>query len=780
MKCNTMVYSLIGLFLTTTIVHAKEQIDFNRDIRPIISDTCVSCHGPDANTRKANLRFDLEDGFRAKTTSGSPIITPGKSEASELYRRITSTDADERMPPADSSIEPLNTLEIFLIKNWIDEGAHWQPHWAFVPPIRPEVPPINNSSWPLNEIDHFIAHRLTSTPLSPSNLAPKETLIRRVSLDLIGLPPTLKEVEAFLSDTSGNAYEKLVDRLLDSPHYGERMAFPWLDAARYADTHGYQSDSKRTMWLWRDWVINAFNSNMPFDQFTIEQLAGDLLPNATDQQKIATGFNRNHRINGEDGIIPEEYAVEYVADRVITTATTWMGLTLECARCHDHKYDPISQKEFYRMFAFFNNVPESGLGADLGNDNPVLEFPTEEQRTQQELLRKRILTLEGDAKKDVEKDLNTLNAAILSTMIMQEMDTPRDTFLLKRGDYTQPDTTEPLSSGVPESLGKLDSALPKNRLGFAQWLINPQQPLTARVRVNQLWQQLFGKGLVVTSEDFGTQGSPPTHPALLDWLAVEFQESGWDTKALLKKIVMSATYRQQSINTPKHRQHDPNNYFLARAPRLRLSAEIIRDQALSHAGLLNATVGGPSVKPYQPPKVWSALTFQRKSEFTTNYYEQDTGDKVYRRGLYTYWKRTIAPPRMQIFDAANREACSIRTQSTNTPLQAMVLLNDPTFVEAARNLAQNMILEGGPTAIERIHYGYRRVLAYSPDLERQHILLSGLNDYQAHYYSHPEDAKALIHIGDSTPSLTIPDTELAAYTLLASVILNLDETITRE
>jgi len=1170
-------YSFITAF---GAAQANDTIQFIRDVRPILSEKCFTCHGPDSAKRQEDLRFDTKEGLFGKTESGFPLIVPRDAEESEIYYRITEDDLDERMPPEDSQLK-LTDAEIDIIKRWIEQGAPWKGHWAFTPPETPARPTVSDPAWSRNEIDYFILRALDVAGLEPSGEARKETLIRRVSLDLTGLPPTPEEVDAFLADDSPDAYEKVVDRLLASPHYGERMAFPWLDTARYSDTSGYQRDTKRTMWPWRDWVIDAFNDNMPFDQFTIEQLAGDLLPNATVSQIIATGFNRNHRINGEGGIIPEEYAVEYVVDRVSTTSTAWMGLTMTCARCHDHKYDPVSQKEFYEMFAFFNRVPEEGKGRELGNDKPFIQLPTEAdlehkaamadkidalktylyrpdegldalqrdselamgeifatldwevlepiaisaangttfevlddqsilasgktpdeeqytvsfkaaktirslkldllmderlaesgpgrgdignviltdfivQRTtadtdEPETLkvvdaiadvarmdseyaiqnaidddpetgwsigthlerkdRKAIFILDEasaiedgdrvtvtlkhesehkkhnagrfrisgsssseisdwvrpelstwqylgpfaktehsddtldditepekgydpnrdygdealrweerpewtdsifvlDGKADtinyiyrtidvaipafvnltfgsydavklwvdgkpilskgnarltllapdnlpvymskgrheiliklvndtelsrinfqvrndggedllalidrlgippeerddevktelqrlfriqdptwqekslefsaLETELSEYDRRITTTMVMEDMDTPRDTYLLRRGVYDQPDTSEKLYPGVPALLGEMDDSLPKNRLGLAQWLVNPDHPLTARVRVNQYWQMYFGQGIVKTSEDFGTQSAAPSHPELLDYLALDFIESGWDVKAMQKKIVTSATYRQNSFLTDAHRQKDPENILLGHSPRFRLSAETIRDQALSVSGLLKPQIGGPSVYPYQPKEMWSSLTFQLMDEFGTNYYTADTGDKLYRRGLYTYWKRTIAPPRMQIFDASDRERCSMRQDATNTPLQAMVLLNDPTFVEASRHLAERMIREGGRKRADRIRYGYKLALAYEPDPDRYKILEHGLKSYKKHFKNRKEEAKAFLSVGDSEYDDNLKGPELAAYTMLASVILNMDEMITRE
>lgn len=1162
--------------------HADTAIQYNRDVLPILANNCFPCHGPDGNTRKRDIRFDLEEGLMGQTKGGLDIVVPGKPDESELYRRVAHPDVSDRMPPAQSKLE-LSAGQIQTLKTWIEQGAAWQGHWAFVPPEKPAVPEVSDASWCNNEIDNFILSRLDEAGLAPSAEADKETLIRRVSLDLTGLPPTPAEVDAFLEDTSDTAYEQLVDRLLASPHYGERMAFIWLDAARYADTNGYQRDTLRIMWPWRDWVINAYNTNMPFDEFAIEQLAGDLLPDATLDQKIATGFNRNHRINGEGGIIPEEYAVEYVADRVSTTSTVFMGLSMGCARCHDHKFDPLTQKEFYELYAFFDQVPEQGKGGERGNDEPFIAVPTPEetarkaelaaqlsdlesklaapddrldalqtawentlnakfaeldwqtvspsnvssengttltrldddtiiasgenpdtevytltfdapralgaikldvflddsmpeggpgraengnsmltgfelfhgaagaegegeqvpvidaltdysqsngdyavrnaidadpasgwatgsfekreartaifvldetrgiipgdrltvklkfqspyqqhaygrfrlsqsatgaistwarqslgawhylgpiysdtpsqklldvalppeegydpervygdnqvkwmeqpgwadgqvvlfegkdeaahylhrtieaaiptkvtfslgsndaikvwvdgliklnnnvgrvaaadqeqltvfldegthdilikivnyggetgfyfrmvddegrallsmmdliatpveQRSPDSQQRLRLAFRERDAEwiaannkvEETRAELTALEKSITTTMVMADMETRRDTYLLLRGVYDKPDTSEKLYPSVPAALGEMDESLPKNRLGFARWLVSPEHPLTARVQVNHYWQNHFGRGLVKTSEDFGTQGVSPTHPQLLDWLAVTFVESGWDMKAMHKLMVMSATYRQKSQVVEPANEQDPANLLLSRAPRIRLAAEMVRDQALAASGLLNGKIGGPSVKPYQPDDMWSALTFQNMDEYDTNFYVQDTGDKLYRRGLYTYWKRTILPPRMQIFNAAGREMCSMRQENTNTPMQALVVLNDPTFVEAARHLAGRMVTEGGERSAARIRYGYRLLLARELNQNELQILLGALSDYQTHFIEHQDAAKELLGVGESEADVAIAEPELAAYTMLASVMLNTDKAITRE
>ena len=952
-----------------------ETIEFNRDIRPILSDKCFTCHGPDEANRKTVMRFDKREGAFAELSGGRFAIVPGKPDDSELIRRITAENEAVRMPPVYSG-RTLSDREKTLLRRWIGQGAQWQKHWSFLAPKRPDLPHVENSSWVRNAVDAFVLHRLDVEGLQPAPEADGARLLRRVTLDLTGLPPTPAELDAFVKDDSPKAYEKVVDRLLASPRYGERMAARWLDAARYADTNGYQTDAEREMWRWRDWVIDAFNANMRFDEFTVDQIAGDMLPHPTLDQKIATGFNRNHRGNGEGGIIPEEYAVEYVVDRVETTSTVWLGLTLGCARCHDHKYDPLKQKEFYSVFAYFNNVPERGNAFKYGNSPPFIAAPTRDEQAQLAELDGRIATakktfaalqpeieraqrlweqplaggppvdwalsdgliaryrldnaltaelfgpearkesekkgnpaardgepvfaagklgraiqLDGKAYIDagdvakfgfydkftlaawvepqaadgaivsrttdeddaesygykgyglylkdgkvqgnlvlrwlddalrvetknplrlnawqhvmltydgsrlasgvkiyvdgVEQELTVVldemnqefrvanplrigaagpntrfrgsiddvriydrcltpaQAAIVASaqsvneiaaidsasrtpaqadklrlcfldeyapepvraawkqlrqlhlereqlsdsfptvMVMQERETRRETHVLKRGAYDAPQ--EKVEPGVPAVLPALPDGAPNNRLGFARWLVDPANPLTARVTVNRFWQMFFGMGLVKTVEDFGSQGEWPTHPELLDWLATEFVQSGWDVKGIVKTIVMSATYRQSSKADAGQLERDPENRLLARGPRFRLPAEMLRDQALAVSGLLVEELGGPSVKPYQPAGLWSEMA-------GSSDYPQDHGDKLYRRSLYTFWRRTIPPPSMMNFDAAGREACTVRATRTNTPLQALNLMNDVTFVEASRVLAERMMKEGG-------------------------------------------------------------------------------------
>jgi hypothetical protein len=1012
----------------------NDEVRFNRDIRPILADRCFQCHGPDQAKRKADLRLDVEESARK-------VITARDAQKSELYRRLTAADESERMPPSKAGSR-LSAGQIELVRRWIEQGAKWQTHWAFIAPERPGVSTVGNHAWVRNPVDAFVLAKLEAAKLQPAPEADRPTLIRRVTFDLTGLPPTPAEVDAFLADKSPGAYESVVDRLLASPRFGERMARPWLDAARYADTNGYQNDGDRTMWRWRDWVIDAFNRNLPFDQFTIEQLAGDMLPAPTLDQRIATGFNRNHRGNAEGGIIPEEYAVEYVVDRVETTATVWLGLTLGCARCHDHKYDPIRQKEFYQVFAFFNNVPERGKAVKYGNSPPLIPAPTPAQLKQLAHLKSRLAEAEeacrrcepelNAAQKKWEKayqpattvhwaptdglvqklplseipkagrvdgrlaftdgplgqaaefdgqtyvdvgnvgnfgfydkftlaawvyptgqdgaivsrmndtayaegyalglengkvqlnlskrwlddalrvetkaslspnrwhhvlatydgsrwatgvhiyidgkdqplkvNLDDLNQSFESkeplrigargtgrrfhgriadvrvydrvltheeaeqtatpeainvivamprekrttrqssklrafylenhahdldravhalvhvsrqsvarlvdsfptTMVMEEMTPPRDTFVLIRGQYDK--HGEKVTPGIPLSLqSAADSGVRfRNRLDFARWLVDPTNPLTARVTVNRFWQMLFGVGLVKTTEDFGVQGESPSHPGLLDWLATEFIRTGWDMKAMLRTIVTSATYRQSFRVTKELLQRDPENRLLARGPRFRLPAETIRDQALAASGLLVERLGGPSVKPYQPAGLVKELT-------GTEDYLQDHGSNLYRRSLYTYFKRTVAPPTMMTFDAAGRETCVVRETRTNTPLQALALMNEVTFVEAARVLAQRINMrEGGTTPRERITLAFRLATARPPKAAELSALVDAFQRSLQEFQNDRPAALRLVSTGEFPRDDSLDVSELAAYTTVTGLILNLDETITKE
>jgi hypothetical protein len=1027
-------------------------VDFNRDIRPIFSDTCFKCHGPDQNKRKAKLRLDTRDGAFADH-DGHAAIMPGDLAKSEAWRRINAKNTDDLMPPADSGMT-LTDRQIKLFGQWIRQGAKYADQWSFIPPVTPALPKVKKTSWPRNDIDYFILERLEEEKLRPSPEADRTTLIRRVTLDLTGLPPTLAEVTAFVADKSPNAYEKVVDRLLHSPHYGERMAVDWLDAARFADTHGYHIDSGRDMTRWRKWVIDSFNRNTPFDQFTIDQLAGDLLPNATLEQKIASGFNRNHMINFEGGAIPEEYQTAYIIDRVNTTATVWLGLTVACAQCHDHKYDPITQKDYYRLYAFFNNVPEKGLDGAKGNAEPVLHVPDEEQAATDAKLKKEIasaeeklkqvesgladaqakwekemesvhasepdglllrftldetlngrdakgvevkgtfqntnapswvpgkldkaLTLDGSkesfvaagspvnfertnafsygcwvkqsgegagtllAKMDEATELrgfdlfmdggklffhlihswpdnalrvrtkealpkdswthvfatydgsskpagvklyingkeapievlnNSLNDTILNqtdfnlgkrsashplkgslddlriynralssdevanlsdspnlalahlpsskrtpaeqeelkqyfatrrypalsqarqavesarkardefektiptTMIMSEIEKPRDTFILTRGQYDK--HGEKVTAGLPASLPPFPTGAPTNRLGLAEWLVSPANPLSARVMVNRYWQMYFGTGIVKTAEDFGSQGEWPSHLELLDWLATEFVHSGWDIRKMQKLIVMSETYRQSSSVSAELAAKDPENRLLARGPRMRLQAEFIRDQALAISGLLNEEIAGKSVSPYQPAGLWEELASREDGKnWTAQTYTQSHGQDLYRRTMYTFWKRTSPPPTLSTFDAPDRETCTVRRPRTNTPLQALVLLNDPTYVEASRKLAERMMSEANSDK-DRVVLAYRLAMARAPKAAEVSVLLKLHDSQLAAYRANQESALKLLGVGEAQRNDRLNAAELAAWTMVASAILNLDETVTK-
>ena len=762
---------LAGWLLTNSVV-AREPVRFNRDVRPILSENCFGCHGPDAAKRKADLRLD-------SGALGQAVVVAGKPTESELFKRITHADPEERMPPVDSG-RALTPGNIETLRTWIEQGGEWGKHWAFIPPKRPTIPPAKNSAWPSGAIDRFVLAKLKRAGLHPSPRADRETLLRRVTFDLTGLPSAPREIDAFLADTSPRAFEKVIDRLLASPRYGERMALDWLDAARYADSHGYSLDRRRVMWPWRDWVIGAFNDNMPFDRFAVEQIAGDLLPDSTVDQQVATGFNRNHSIQSEGGVINEEYRVETVVDRVETTSAVFLGLTFGCARCHDHKYDPISQKEFYEFYALFNNVPETAHvgNADKLADKPFVKLPSAAQREQMDRHRAEIAELE---KKSVEekklkaarKALAALGQAVPTAMVMGELSPARKTFVLSRGQYDQPSDIE-VSAGLPVALGQWPAGAPHNRLGLAKWIVGAENPLTARVVVNRFWQMHFGTGIVKSSEDFGAQGEWPTHPALLDWLAAEFVRSGWNRKAMHKLIVMSATYQQVSRVSPGLLEVDPANRLFARGPRFRLPAEMIRDHALAASGLLVGRLGGESVRPYQPPGLWDDVVYENVPRFV-----QDHGGKLYRRSLYTYWKRSVPPPNMQAFDAPSREVCVLTRAKTNTPLAALVLMNDPTFVEASRKLAERVLHDGGATAESRLALLHRLVCGRRPTERELDLLRGGLAELQTSFRAEPEAARRLLAVGESPHDPVLDAVELAAYASLANAVLGTDEAITR-
>ena len=1015
---------------------AAESLDYNRDIRPILSEKCFKCHGPDARAREAKLRLDVRAEAIAARRDGAFAIAPGKPGESEVVWRIESKHDDERMPPADSNLT-LSVAERAVLRRWIAEGAEYRPHWSLVAPTSPPLPVVKNTRWPRNEIDRFILTRLEQENLAPSPEADKPTLLRRVSLDLTGLPPTLAALDEFLADARPDAYERAVDRLLATPAYGERMAVDWLDAARYADSNGFFRDNARQIWPWRDWVIGAFNRNLPFDQFTVEQLAGDLLPGSTPEQRIATGFNRNHMVTGETGIIDEEYRVEYVADRLETTAAVWLGLTVGCARCHDHKFDPISQRDYYRLFAFFNSGVEKGL-VSPDDPPPVMDVATPAQITELETLRaqrtaaERVfarraeplraalaaweqvagdelkvpaehvtahvdfepdhatravekggvyyeaglvgqaarfdgmqhLELPADTALDADKpwtvglwvkptaslagviskiepagdrrgfeliwakgqlqinlvdrwvasaieivtkeaikrvdwshlvvsydgsgkaaglhvfadgtevattavrdslrgpitnrepvrigrrdsglgfygqidEVRILAAAVSpvavrdwywserlrgifpiaaekrdarqqklgldcyverhgdaatrtasaraegardteeafraklpKTLVMQETATPQSTHVLKRGQYDAPGET--VEVGVPEVLPPLPADAPRNRLGLARWLVSPAHPLTARVEVNRRWLQCFGEGFVATLNDFGVQGDAPSHPELLDWLAVRFVKSGWDVKQLLRAIVTSATYRQASAATPALLQRDPANRLLARGPRFRLPAEMIRDHALVVSGLLVDKIGGPPVKSYQPPGLWEAVSYNGELS-----YQPDRAEGLWRRTVYSFWKRTAPPPGVQLLDGPTRETCTVRRPRTNTPLQALLLLNDEGFVEAARVLAASVLAGQCGNEADCAAQIFRRVTSRRPEAKEISALTGLLARQRARFAADPAAAGKLISLGASPRGREFDAVELASWTVVAQAILNLDETLTR-
>ena len=736
-------------------------LNYARDIRPILSDACYNCHGPDKKARKAKLRLDNR---LAAMESG--VFSDG-----EMMARLTSNDPEMRMPPPDSN-RVLSDEDRSKLVQWLKAGAEWPKddrHWAFVPPVQPKIPELQ-SKWEGNGIDAFILRRLKKEQLTPSTEADKATLIRRVTFDLTGLPPTTQETLAFINDRSPEAYDKVVDRLLASARYGEHMALGWLEASRYADTDGYQNDRLRYMWVWRDWVIKALNDNMPFDRFVTEQMAGDLLTDRNFFTQVATGFNRNHRINSEGGSIPAEWIVEYVADRVETMGTMFLGLTLTCSRCHDHKYDPIAQKDFYRLFAFFNNIAEAGLGPNNGNSPPFVTVPKSWPDLSDE--EAKFVVPEPVKIKVVQTSVPRPQSGAPNTvMVLHELNQPRDTYLLNRGQYDQPDKSEKLQPATPPILGTWNNNWPRNRLGLAQWLMDSEHPLTARVTVNRMWQHYFGLGLVKTSENFGVQGEHPTHPELLDWLATEFIRKKWDLKAMHKLIVTSATYRQTSVIKPELLNRDPENRLLARGPRKRLTPYAIRDTALFTSGLLNGQIGGPSVKPYMPPGIWKSISNAA--------YKQDKGARLYRRSMYTYWRRTIPPPTMMTFNAAEREVCIVRKDLTTTPLQALVLMNNKTFVEAARFLAERALRLRITEPHKRLEWVFHTVLSRNPTQDELEVLVADLNLYLNDFTKRPEDAKKLLMVGDKKADANLSASELAAYALVISTIFNLDEAITQ-
>lgn len=727
-------------------VTLPDTVDFIFHVKPILSDRCFLCHGPDEGTREAGLRFDTKEGAFAAIGENKDkfAIVPSDVNSSRMIFKITTDDPEQVMPPIDSNLS-LSAYEKQILTKWIEQGAVWKEHWSFVAPEKKAAPKVSKPEWAHNEIDYFILKRLDQEGLKPSEKAKKEKLLRRVYFDLTGLPPTLSEIDHFINDQDENAYENVVDKLLASSAYGEHMAANWLDISRYADTHGYQDDLERTMWPWRDWVIHAFNKNLPYDDFIKWQLAGDLMPNPTLEQILATGFNRNHKITQEGGVIDEEYRVEYVMDRTNTTAKALLGLTMECARCHDHKYDPISKKEFYSFYSFFNKVDEKGR-IDYG------EIPQPNIKI---------------SSKEVKEALSFINLpdsiSEVRQMVMKDDAPQRKTFILNRGQYDAP--TDEVQLGTPEVILNYQDSLPKNRLGLATWLFDEKNSLTSRVAVNRMWQQIFGVGIVSTSDDFGNQGELPSHPELLDYLAVTFMKQGWDMKKMYKLMVMSSTYQQTSKVTPELLEIDPENVLLARSSRSKLSAEMIRDNALAVSGLLVKKIGGPSVKPYQPPGLWEETT---SGQGLTKYIP-DTGENKYRRSLYTFWKRTVPPPSMMTFDAPTRDFCEVKRQKTSTPLQALAMLNDPQLVEAAEYLAKQTLKNTNLSDADKIKTIFRKITTRFPNEEETNKLLAYLESAKSNYEPPEINSDTTEQFSETT----------YAYTVLTSLIFNLDEAIVK-
>ena len=762
-----------------------EDISYNLHIRPILSENCFACHGPDANKREAGLRLDIAaEAYKALQESpGYHALVPGKPQASMAFLRLTAAGPD-RMPPPQSNLS-LSSRQIRLIEKWIRQGARYEAHWAFSPPVKTKLPQVRQQDWPRNEIDYFVLARQEQAGLKPNPEAGKEMLLRRLSFDITGLPPGIALMDAFLKDKTAAGYEKIIGQLFREKAYGEKMAADWMDVARYADSHGYQDDYYRTQWPWRDWVIHAFNQNMPYDQFITWQLAGDLLPERSREQLLATAFNRNHKITEESGAIDEEYRVMYVVDRTNTVGKALLGMTLECAQCHDHKFDPISQKEYYQFYAFFNNVAEYGIeeltpgfsrkspakipfmeitAQDLGG---ILSFV---KKLDSASLAAPVL---GELKSGRNYEAIAPQAALLRVSVMGDLDTLRRSFILERGQY---DAHGPeVTAGTPRSILSFPDRYPRNRLGLSQWLFDPQNPLTARVYVNRVWQGIFGVGLVPTAGDFGMQGELPTHPELLDWLAKDFMENGWDIQKLIRKIVTSATYRQSAAVGPDKLKQDPQNRLLARYPRYRLPAGHIRDLVLASSGLLVPEVGGPSVKPYQPAGLWEAATSGR-GNLTT--YKQDTGAALYRRGLYTFIKRTVPPPTMILFDASTRDVCEVAPIRTNTPLQALVMMNDPTVLEAAKVLAAKLLRESS-SGEQKIQKAFRLIVGRKADAKEAAILAAYYQEQLQVLRRDAAAARKLLALGQYPVQGPQDVPRWAAFMQVVQMMYNLEETITK-
>jgi hypothetical protein len=744
MERSPILSTFIAAGASISCAWSAEKVDFSREIQPILSNHCYACHGQDAEAREGGLRLDRRDDALAGGDDG-PAFVPGDPDASAMILRILSSDPDDQMPPPKAK-KPLPEADKELLIRWVKEGAEYSNHWSFEPIQKTDPPSVSSNDWPSTPIDNFVLARLEAGRIKTSPETDRATFLRRVTLDLTGLPATPAELDAFLADNSPQAYEVVVDRLLSSVDYAERMTAIWLDNARYADSNSYQFDNARTMWPWRDWVIEAFRKNMPYDQFVTEQLAGDLLENPTPQQLIATGFNRNHGYSIEGGIIDEEYRVTYANDKTTTAGTLFLGLTMDCTRCHDHKYDPLSMEDYYSLYAFFNTSAEAGAPGDKGKKEkasaPYIRY------------------------EEPGKEPNT------GPLVMIMKEAPRETFILNHGQFDQPG--EKVEPRTPEVLPPFDG-YPQNRLGLSQWLVSTENPLFARVTVNRIWQQFFGVGLVKTADNLGLQGEAPSHPALLDWLATDFRDNSWDLHHLIRQIVLSATYRQGSSHRPE--LEDPENRLLARGPSFRLPAEIIRDQALAVSGLLTREIGGPSVKPYQPAGIWEDLNAPKSH---AEIYTQESAPNLYRKSIYTYWRRAAMHPAMAVFDAPNRDVCTVTRSTTNTPLQALATLHGPTFIEAARKLAERVLAQERTDPAKQTALATRFTLTRTPTDKEQEILTGIYRDRLATYQAEPAAADKLLAIGESPVDPAYDRAQLAALADVCVVIFNLSETLTRK
>ena len=743
-------------------------ISYNRDIRPILSDKCFSCHGPDVSKIKAGLRLDLPASAFAELekNKGHFAIVPGNPEKSELIKRISSNDPAIMMPMPESHLARLTTDEIKLFTKWIEQGAKYEKHWAFVAPVKEALPEVDNSKWVKNEIDPFILEKMEAKGFEPNETASREALIKRAYADITGLAPTYEELNQWRNNSSDNWYAQLLDKLLLKPAYGEKMALLWMDLARYADSYGFQDDNIRSQWPWRDWVINAFNTNMHYDQFLTQQIAGDLLPTASKSSILATAFFRNHKYTEEGGVIEEEYRVSYNIDKTRTYGKAILGVTIECAQCHDHKYDPFSNKDYYQLYAFFNMSKEKGYEGDVSISTPAKNpklFITKEEQS-------KLLSFINHI------DTNKLEVSVMGDWKMGDTGKVRPTYILSRGSYDAPTTIEVKPTAL-ESIMPFDTLkYERNRLGLAKWTVEKTNPLTARVFVNFIWQEIFGKGFVKTSSDYGLQGELPSHPALLDWLAVDFMEHNWDVKYLMKKILSSNTYQQSSVVTKKQLEQDPDNIYYTRSPRIRFKAEIVRDWVLGTSGILNPMIGGPSVKPYQPKGVWESTTSGRGVLAS---YKQDHGPAIYRRGLYTFIKLTAPPPSMMIFDASNRDQCEAKRASTNTPLQALTMLNDPAVLEASRVLAENISV-GNKSLEDKLEQAFETIVIRKPSRFERNKLMDYCAKQVAFFNGNAPLLKNTLAVGEyQHPSKKYNEAEAAALMKTILILYNLEETITK-